>query len=189
MATRTLPSPDVSAATAASSPGILQQFFSRLSSGPPADWNWKTLGGLTALVVIWAAWMYGTWENWGWLTADCGREMYVPTVLSEGKTLYRDVWYLYGPLAPYWNSLLFRMFGLHLSVLYWAGSLSALGSAILLYLSGMRMSSALAGWTAGAVVLTQSFQHSLFSFPLPYSFASVYGCLTACALLWFLIRA
>jgi hypothetical protein len=184
----TLPSPDVSEAAAASSPAILGQFFSRLSSGPPADWNWKTLGGLAALVVIWVAWMYGTWGTWGWLTADSGREMYVPTVLSEGKTLYRDIWYLYGPLAPYWNSFLFRIFGVHLSVLYWAGSLSALGSAILLYLSGMRMSSALAGWTAGAVVLTQSFQHSLFSFPLPYSFASVYGCLTACVFLWFIIR-
>jgi hypothetical protein len=185
----TLPSPDVSEAAAARAPGILEQFFSQLSPGPPAAWNWKTLGGLAALVVIWAAWMHGTWETWGWLTADCGREMYVPTVLSEGKTLYRDIWYLYGPLAPYWNSVLFRIFGVHLSVLYWAGSLSALGSAILLYLSGMRMSSALAGWTAGAVVLTQSFHHSLFSFPLPYSFASVYGCLTACVFLWIMIRA
>lgn len=133
--------------------------------------------------------MYGTWETWGWLTADCGREMYVPTVLSEGKTLYRDIWYLYGPLAPYWNSFLFRIFGVHLSVLYWAGSLSALGSALLLYLAGMRLSSALAGWTAGALILTQSFHHSLFSFPLPYSFASVYGCLSACLFLWFVIRA
>jgi hypothetical protein len=53
----------------------------------------------------------------------------------------------------------------------------------------MRLSSVLAGWTAGAVVLTQSFHHSLFSFPLPYSFASVYGCLAACLFLWLLIRA
>src|SRR5258708_35188952 len=141
------------------------------------------IGGLAAFVVIWVAWMYGTWGTWGWLTADSGREMYIPTVLSEGKTLYRDIWYLYGPLAPYWNSFLFRIFGVHLSVLYWAGSLSALCSASLLYLSGMRMSLAQAGWTAGAVVFTQSFQHSLFSFLLPSSFAALYGCLTASVLL------
>lgn len=189
MATSTLPSPPVSQATPASPPGLLDSFFSRLSSGPPVPWNWKTLGGLAALVIIWAAWFHGTWETWGWLTADCGREMYVPTVLSEGKTLYKDIWYLYGPLAPYWNSFLFRIFGVHLNVLYWAGSLSALGSAILLYVAGMRLSSALAGWTAGAVLLTQSFHHSLFSFPLPYSFAAVYGCLMACLFLWFMIRA
>jgi hypothetical protein len=98
--------------------------------------------------------------------------MYVPLVLSEGKTLYRDIWYLYGLGAPYFNSILYRLFGAHLNVLYWAGSLSALGSALLLYVSGKRMSPALVGWTAGALLLTQSFQYSLFSFPLPYSFAS-----------------
>jgi len=189
MATMISVSPEASERDPISAPGILERLFSRLSSGPPEVWNWKTLGGLAALVVIWAAWMYGTWENWGWLTADCGREMYVPTVLSEGKTLYRDIWYLYGPLGPYWNSFLFKIFGVHLSVLYWAGSLSALGSALLLYFAGMRMSSALAGWTAAALMLTQSFHHSLFSFPLPYSFAAVYGCLTACLFLWFVIRA
>lgn len=189
MATTITPSPEVSEAAPVASPGILERFFSRLSSGPPEAWNWRTLGGLATLVVIWAAWMYGTWENWGWLTADCGREMYVPTVLSEGKTLYRDIWYLYGPLGPYWNSFLFQIYGVHLSVLYWAGSLSALGSAVLLYSAGMRMSSALAGWTAATIVLTQSFHHSAFSFPLPYSFAAVYGCLTACLFLWLVTRA
>jgi hypothetical protein len=189
MSTLTLPSADLSETPAASIPGVLDKFFSGMPNGQPTAWNWKTAGGLATLVLIWAAWTYGTWENWGWLTADCGREMYVPTVLSEGKTLYRDIWYLYGPLAPYWNGFLFRAFGVHLSVLYWAGSLSALGSALFLYFAGMRMSSALAGWTAGALLLTQSFQHSLFSFPLPYSFASVYGCLTACAFLWLVIRS
>src|SRR5208282_3493592 len=167
MATFTLPSQVVEDRSAEAQIGLFDQFFLRITSGTPERWNLRTLAGLLVLIAIWAAWMYGTWEKWGWLTADCGREMYVPTVLSEGKTLYRDIWYLYGPLAPYWNSFLFRIFGVHLSVLYWAGSLSALGSALLLYFSGMRLSSALAGWTAAAVVLTQSFHHSLFSFPLP----------------------
>jgi len=189
MASSTLPSSNVSEAYSTSAPHILETFFSRLVSGPPVPWNWKTRSGLVLLVAIWAAWMYGTWATWGWLTADCGREMYVPAVLSEGKVLYKDIWYLYGPLAPYFNSFLFRIFGVHLSVLYWAGSLSALSSAILLYWTGMRMSSALAGWTTGAVVLTQSFHHSLFSFPLPYSFASAYGCLTACLFLLLIVRA
>ena len=54
-------------------------------------------------------------------------------LLAEGKTLYRDVWFMYGPASPYFNSYLFRVFGIHLNVLYWAGSLGALGSAIFLY--------------------------------------------------------
>jgi hypothetical protein len=167
----------------------LHAYFLGLTAGAPEPWNATTIGGLVSLVLIWAAWFYGTWATWGYLTADCGREMYVPLVLSEGKTLYKDIWYLYGPAAPYFNSFLYRLFGVHLTVLYWGGSLAALGSAIFLYLAGMRLSSWLVGWTAGAVLLTQSFHHSLFSFPLPYSFASVYGCLTACVFLWLILCA
>ena len=115
--------------------------------------------------------------------------MYVPTVLLEGKMLYRDVWFMYGPVAPYFNSFLFRLFGVHLSVLYWAGALSALGSALFLYAAGMRLSSGLAGWSAGAVVLLEAFHPTIFSFPLPYSFSAVYGCLTACCFIWLVLRA
>jgi hypothetical protein len=81
------------------------------------------------------------------------------------------------------------MFGVHLNVLYWAGSLSALGCAIFLYHIGIRLSAALAGWTAGAAVLFQAFHPSLFSFPLPYSYACVYGVLVSCLFVWFVIHA
>jgi len=162
--------------------------FSKLA-GSEACWNRTTIAALAGLAVLWGLLFYSTWATWGNLTIDCGREMYVPAVLSEGKMLYRDVWYLYGPAGPYFNSFLFRLFGVHLNVLYWAGSLSALGSAMFLYVVGMRLSSWVVGWTAGAALLLQSFQQSHFCFPLPYSFASVYGCLVSCLFLWLIIRA
>jgi hypothetical protein len=159
------------------------------SPGSPVSWNRTTYGALVTLVFIWAAKMYLTWEAWGNLTIDSGHEMYIPALLAEGKLLYRDVWFLYGPAAPYFNAFLYRIFGIHLNVLYWAGSLSALGSAILLYLTGMRLSSWVVGWAAGAVVLLEAFEPSFFCFPLPYSFAAVYGCLIGCAFLWMAISA
>jgi hypothetical protein len=103
--------------------------------------------------------------------------------------LYRDVWYHYGPAAPYFNSYLLRLFGIHLNVFYIAGTVAALGSSIFLFLSGIELSFPLAGWTAGAVVLIEAFAPGLFSFPLPYSFPAVYGCLAACLLLWVLLRS
>jgi hypothetical protein len=144
---------------------------------------------VSLLVALWAFQMYSTWATWGNLTIDSGHEMYVPALLAEGKLLYRDVWFMYGPAAPYFTSCLFRLFGVHLNVLYWAGSLSALGSAIFLYLIGMRLSSWLVGWTAGAVVLMEAFQPSLFCFPLPYASAAVYACLIGCLFLWLVINA
>lgn len=187
MNTSALPRQVVDERSAASASELFERYFSILTSGQPASWNLKTLGGLLALVVIWAAWLHGTWGAWGNLGVDSGREMYVASALAQGKLLYQDVWFNFGPASPYFNSWLFRIFGIHLSVLYWAGSLSALLSAVLLYLCGMRLSSAMAGWTAGAVLLFQSFHPTLFSFPLPYSFAAVYGCVIACWLLWLAI--
>src|SRR3984893_10247462 len=152
-------------------------------------WNPTTYIALLMLIVLWAVKVYSTWAAWGNLTIDSGHEMYIPALLAQGKVLYRDVWFPYGPAAPYFNSYLFRLFGVKLNVLYWAGSLSALGSAIFLYLAGMRLSSWLVGWTAGAVLLLQAFEPSLFCFPLPYSFATVYGCLLGCLFLWVAVSA
>ena len=113
---------------------------------------------------IWRLWV--NWACWGSLTIDCGRELYVAAMLARGKMLYRDVWYFYHPAAPYFNSLLFRIFGVRVEVFYIAGSLAALGSACFLYLTGIRLSARLAGWTAACVLLFEAFARQLFSFPL-----------------------
>jgi len=154
-----------------------------------ASWCPATYIAFLMLVVLWAVKVYTTWATWGNLTIDSGHEMYIPALLAEGKLLYRDVWYMYGPFAPYFNSYLYRLFGVHLNVLYWAGSLSALGSAIFLYLTGLRLSSGILGWTAGAVVLIEAFVPSLFCFPLPYAFGAVYGCLIGSIFLWLVTSA
>jgi hypothetical protein len=158
-------------------------------SSPPSEgagnpWNGATISALLVLIGVWAVKLYTTWGAWGNLTVDSGHEMYVPAMLAQGKVLYRDLWYPFGPAAQYFNSYLFRLFGMRLEVLYWAGSLSALGSAIFLYLTGLRLSSWIAGWTAGAVLLMEAFEPSVFSFPLPYSYAAVYGCFVGCLFLW-----
>jgi hypothetical protein len=189
MATATPPAHATTDTSASGLPGALRLYFLRLTSGPPERWNLTTTVGFLALVTIWAGLLHTTWATWGNLTIDSGHEMYVPVVLSEGKMLYRDVWFMYGPLAAYFNSCLFRLFGVHLNVLYWAGSLSALGSAVFLYLTGMRLSSWLAGWSAGAVLLLEAFHPTFFCFPLPYSYNTVYACLIACLFLWLVVSA
>jgi hypothetical protein len=168
--------------------GTTRQNFDLLETAPANGWNLTTVTALILLVVVWAYQLYSTWAAWGNLTIDSGHEMYIPALLAEGKKLYRDVWFMYGPAAPYFNAYLFRLFGIHLNVLYWAGSLSALGSAIFLYLIGMQLSVWAIGWTAGAVLLLEAFEPSLFCFPLPYTFSAVYACFAACLFLWLVIR-
>jgi hypothetical protein len=143
--------------------------------------------GFAGLIFTWLWRLCVNWACWGDLSIDCGRELYVAAMLARGKMLYRDVWYLYHPGAPYFNGLLLRIFGVHVEVFYVAGSFAALLAACFLYLTGIRLSAKLAGWTAGVVVILEAFARQLFSFPLPYSFASVYGCLVACLYLWLLV--
>ena len=158
-------------------------------SGSPVEWSRSTVIALVALIVLWAVKVYSTWGAWGNLTVDSGHEMYVPALLAEGKVLYRDTWFMYGPGSAYLNSYLFRMFGVYLNVLYWAGCLCALGSAIFLYLAGMQLSSWVLGWASAAVLLLEAFEPSLFCFPLPYSFAAVYGCLIGCLFVWLILKS
>jgi hypothetical protein len=160
--------------------GSLQQFADSLPDSVPIIWRRTTLLALIGLVLLWATLFIATWGHWGNLTVDSGREMYVPAELVQGKTLYRDIWYLYTPASPYFNSLLYHLFGINVTVLYWAGSLSALFIALLLFVSGLHVSSWLAASTVAAVVLIQAFVPSLFCFPLPYSFGAVYGYLASC---------
>jgi hypothetical protein len=99
MPAETLSSPKLLESPSAGVHWWFDDYFSRLTSGSPAPWNLTTLSGLLALVILWAAW-FATWAHWGNLTIDTGREMYIPAVLAEGKMLYRDIWFMYGPAAP-----------------------------------------------------------------------------------------
>jgi hypothetical protein len=170
---------------------LLDVYFSRLRelTAKPSEWDRNSYLALASIFLLWGFRFYSTWATWGLISVDVGREMYVPAMLANGKMLYRDVFYGYMPLGPYFNSWLFRLFGAHLNVLYWSGSLSALACALLLFATAKTLGSTLVGWTVAAVILMQSFHGWLFSFPLSYSFPSVYGCVAACVCLFCIINA
>jgi hypothetical protein len=129
-----------------------------------------------------------TWRKWGNLSVDCGREMYIPAILSQGKRLYFDAWYMYGPLIPYWHAALFRLLGIHLGVLIGAGVSLVVIIAMLLY-SVSRVF--LPVWLSFACVLAfllQAFQLNIFNYILPYSYGAAYGAMFSVLLLWLLLR-
>ena len=142
-----------------------------------------------ALCCLWLALVAFGWARWGSVTVDCGRELYVAAALAEGKMLYRDVWYLYGPGAPYINSWLFRSFGIHLNVMYLAGSLAGLAAALVLFRCALYFAPLPVALATGYIVLVQSFGAGIFNYPLPYTYASVYGSVAASLFLLYAIRS
>ncbi|HEY4283859.1 MAG TPA: glycosyltransferase family 39 protein, partial [Chthoniobacterales bacterium] len=116
-------------------------------------------------------------------------EIYVPTQLAKGKLLYRDVWYTYGPLSPYLNAFLLRVFGVHLLSFYIASFVNLFLCTWLLFRIARRLLPPAGVFSVCAVFLLQAFHPNIFNFILPYAFAATYGFLLTLFCLELTIRA
>lgn len=140
------------------------------------------------LLLVFTSLLILTWRKWGYLPVDVGREMYVPAAMAEGKRLYFDLWYVYGPLIPFWHAALFRLFGIHFGILLAAG-VSIVGVTATLLYSISRIF--LPVWLSFAAVfafLMQAFQLNIFNYVLPYSYPAAYGAMFSVLLVWLLLR-
>jgi hypothetical protein len=182
-----------SIATRARTPHSMCEVWNLKSSNGYDDLNSSdVLGNLIAISALCCLWLglvtYG-WARWGSVSVDSGREIYVAAALAQGKMLYRDVWYPYHPGAPYLNALLFRIFGIHITVAYLAGALAGLAVALTLFRCALYFVPLPVAFAVGYMVLIQSFGPGIFNYPLPYSYAAVYGSVAASWFLLFAIRA
>src|SRR5262247_1070584 len=80
---------------------------------------------LLAIASLFVFMLAATWHRWTRPIIDHGREMHLPQRLLSGERLYTDILYYYGPFPPYFNALLYRLFGIHLSVLHASGIICA----------------------------------------------------------------
>lgn len=142
-----------------------------------------------AVILCFAVAMFAaTWAVWPNLVVDCGRELYVPAAMAQGKRLYRDVWYPYGPLAPALNAALFTLFGSSLNTLYFTGLAVFTGSALVLHSIALRFMPPVAALVCGLGFLAPGFHSFIFNDILPYSCAATFGALLCLLTLLFLLR-
>jgi hypothetical protein len=139
----------------------------------------KPLYSVLGLIVLFAVVSAISWETWANPVIDGGREMNAPLRLLRGETLYSQVYYLYGPVAPFFNAFLYRLFGVHLNVLYAAGLAGSLMLILMVfYLARGFMSAYEAMLASSAVVLFSVFKQG-GNLIFPYSYAALYGTLLA----------
>src|ERR1041384_3872602 len=144
---------------------------------------WIWLAGVYLLLVV------VSWKRWVNPIVDCGREMYVPWQIAEGKMLYRDLFWMYGPFVPYWHALLFKVFGFHLNVLYAVGLLLSAAQIALVFVVARRVLSPLLAVIAAVLFLIQFvFRPSLGNLVFPYSFNAEYASLLNLTALWLVLR-
>jgi 4-amino-4-deoxy-L-arabinose transferase-like glycosyltransferase len=129
-----------------------------------------------------------SWERWGNPLVDCGREMNQPLRLARGAMLYSDVRHIYGPLSPYVNALLYRIFDPSLRVLYADGIFAALIILALVYwLSRQLMGRAPSAAATLSVMWLCAFKQA-GNYILPYTYSALHGCLFGLASVALLVR-
>ncbi|MDX1371928.1 MAG: glycosyltransferase family 39 protein, partial [Nitrososphaeraceae archaeon] len=126
-----------------------------------------------------------------WLSPiiDFGRELYVPWQLASGKKLYEEIAYIHGPLSPYFNAAVFRLFGVNLQSIVIA-NLFILGLITILTFNIIESyAGRISGYSAVYVFLVVFSFNQLndlasFNFICPYSHEMTHGILLNLASLW-----
>lgn len=134
-----------------------------------------------------------TWLRWTDMVIDSGREIYVPKALADGRLLYRDILYIYGPFSPYFNALLYKVLGVHVLTLAAGGVLNVAAAMFLVY---SLAKSFLSRGYSFLVLMVFLFIYpfgiysgvNIFNYMIPYSYPAVHSLIFSLASLYFFRR-
>ncbi len=130
----------------------------------------------STLILIFGILTYGFFGHVGNVLVDCGREAYIPEKILEGKVLYKDVFILYGPFSYQINALLYKIFGIHLNTLYFAGVANSFLILSVYYWISRRLTSIKTSWLVCFLLMTVCmFYYHITGYIFPYSYGVVYA--------------
>lgn len=89
---------------------------------------------LTIISGIIALWPYQDFQYWI-SQGDHGRDLYAFKKTMQGSVPYRDYFWVFGPIMPYYYSLFFKIFGLHIHSILLAQNILILAVGILIFLT------------------------------------------------------
>jgi hypothetical protein len=150
-------------------------------------------GGPAAVAIAGLAMIAWTWRTWPDPLVDYGRELYVAWQIAKGRTLYVDLAHFNGPLAPYVNGLVVRLFGPGILVLAAANAVVAGACIAMLYAllarTAGRLAAALGGLTfVGVFATIRLIKVGNNNWLCPYSHDLPHGVTLGIASLWCLHR-
>lgn len=155
------------------------------SRQPP---SWLGLIPVAIAFIAMAAW---SWRKWGDVLVDFGFQLYMPWQICEGKVLYRDGGWPFGPLSQYYDALLFKIFGVSITTLIWANLALVTALVTLVYWAFQKVSDQITAAAAGLIiVLVFAFSQYVgignYNYICPYACDAVHGLLASIATVVFL---
>jgi hypothetical protein len=109
----------------------------------------------------------------GRFITDSGKEVMVPYLLLNGDMLYGDIFWLYGPWAPYFNSWMYSLFGVHTDVLMGVAKLLGAGVVLGVYVCLRNLVPKRTAFIGAVSVLAFSTTSGYFAWP--YSFSNLWA--------------
>ncbi len=94
---------------------------------------------------------------------DHGRDLYAFDAVTHGKLPYKDFWWVYGPLMPYYYGLFFKIFGVHITSVLLGRALLVVLCSVFFYLAATCLMSPGLAFLASAW-FTQSRQEFFFTY-------------------------
>ena len=79
---------------------------------------------------------------------DHGRDLYAAQAVYRGELPYKDFWWVYGPLMPYYYGLFYKIFGIKISSIILGKLLLKILGGILMCLAMMETSSWIVAYLA-----------------------------------------
>ncbi len=153
-------------------------------AAPAAD-RWQHALAWGVLLAVCAALYAASYQRWGHPVIDIGRDLLLPSQLLEGRVLYRDVLYNYGPVVPYLLAAVVAVAGDRLAVFESVGLAIGLATLAGLYCVGLRLHGVGTAFaTALGFALLCFFANTTWgcNFVLPHAYAATLGiCLAVLA--------
>jgi len=137
-----------------------------------------------------------SWQRWLDPIIDAGRDLYVSEKIAHGAKLYRDLAYIFPPLAPYLLAAIVAITGSSLGIFATIGATIALLTMTAIYATGRAAGSRAAATAAAALfaacslIRPNEYNQKYLS---PYSHAAILGMLffvaTVAFFAWYVFRS
>ena len=144
---------------------------------PKIKWIYLLLTVAAGIVLLWPGLNFQDWLS----TGDHGRDLDAAEEVLRGKTVYRDYWWVYGPLMPYYYALFYKIFGIKIQSILIGKFLIKLTAGIFCYRAVSVLFTPLTAMMATLWFWT--FQQDFF-----FTYSHIGGILVVMAVIWCLMN-